>query len=117
MRPNLLPRLLLVLALASGGAALAQPRRQVQDFNTPREMTAEEREAAKQRAMGNNLNGYTKDMEVKSKPIPWMAIGLAGIVFLVTMPFAVRAYRSTTKEISDQNTFGNNRGEGEDEAA
>lgn len=117
MRPNPLPRLLLVLALASGGAALAQPRRQVQDFNTPREMTAEEREAAKQRAMGNNLNGYTKDVEVKSKPIPWMAIGLAGLVFLVTTPFALKAYRNTTKEISDQNTFGNNRGEGEDEAA
>jgi hypothetical protein len=112
-----LPRLLLVLALFSGGAALAQPRRQVQEFNTPREMTPEEREAAKQRAMGSNLNSYGKDVEVKQKPIPWMAIGLAGLVFLVTTPFALKAYQNTKKEISDQNTFGSNRGEGEDEAA
>lgn len=117
MRHPSLPRLLLVLALASGGAALAQPRRQVQDFNTPREQTPEEREAAKQRAMGNNLNAYGKDVEVKQKPIPWMAIGLAGLVFLVTTPFAIKAYKGTTKEIADQNTFGTNRGDGEDEAA
>lgn len=117
MRHPSLPRLLLVLALVSGGAALAQPRRQVQDFNSPRELTPEEREAAKQRAMGNNLNSYGKDVEVKQKPLPWMAIGLAGLVFLATTPFALRAYRNTTKEISDQNTFGVNRGDGEDEAA
>ena len=43
--------------------------------------------------------------------------GLAGLVFLVTTPFALKAYQNTKKEISDQNTFGSNRGEGEDEAA
>ncbi|WP_426757436.1 hypothetical protein [Myxococcus sp. Y35] len=108
--------MLLVLALSSGGAALAQPpRKQVQEFQAPREMTPEEREAAKQRAMGNNLNAYGKDVQLKQKPIPWMAIGLAGLVFLVTTPFAIRAYRKTSKDIAGQNTFGVNRGD--DEAA
>ncbi|AKQ66205.1 hypothetical protein A176_003117 [Myxococcus hansupus] len=109
--------MILVLALCSGGAALAQPRKQVQDFQAPREMTAEEREAAKQRAMGNNLNSYGKDVQLKQKPFPWMATGLAGIVFLVTTPFAIRAYRRTSKDIGGQNAFGTNRGGGEDEEA
>lgn len=107
--------MLLVLALSSGGAALAQPRKQVQDFQAPREMTAEEREAAKQRAMGNNLNSYGKDVQLKQKPIPWMAVGLAGLVFMVAIPFGIRAYRNTSKDIGGQNTFGANRGD--DEAA
>lgn len=109
-----LPRLVLVLALTSGGAALAQPRRQVQDFQAPRELTPEEKEAAKQRAMGNNLNSYGKDVQVKQRPIPWMAIGLVGIVFAVVTPFALRAYRNTTKEIAGANTFGANRGDEEE---
>ncbi|WP_370527222.1 hypothetical protein [Myxococcus sp. CA027] len=111
----LVPRMFLVLALSSGGAALAQPRKQVQDFQAPREMTAEEREAAKQRAMGNNLNSHGKDVQLKQKPIPWMAIGLAGLVFVVAVPFGIRAYRNTSKDIGGQNTFGANRGD--DEAA
>lgn len=109
-----LPRLVLVFALYSGGAALAQPRRNVQEFQTPRELTPEERELAKQRAMGNNLNAYGKDIQVKQTPIPWMAIGLVGIVFAVATPFALRAYRNTTKEISGANTFGANRGDEEE---
>lgn len=109
-----LPRLVLVFALYSGGAALAQPRRQVQDFQAPREQTPEEREAAKQRAMGNNLNNYGKDIQVKQKPIPWMAIGLVGIVFAGAVPFALRAYRNTTKEISGSNAIGAHRGDEEE---
>ncbi|NVJ06925.1 hypothetical protein HUW63_16945 [Myxococcus sp. AM001] len=107
--------MLLVLALSSGGAALAQPRKQVQEFQAPREMTAEEREAAKQRAMGNNLNSYGKDVQLKQKPIPWMAVGLAGLVFVVAVPFGLRAYRNTSRTIAGQNTFGSHRGD--DEAA
>lgn len=76
-------------------------------------MTAEEREAAKQRAMGNNLNSYGKDVQLKQKPIPWMAIGLAGLVFVVAVPFGIRAYRNTSKDIAGQNTFGANRGDDE----
>ncbi|MCE9670038.1 hypothetical protein LY474_19755 [Myxococcus stipitatus] len=117
MRNLPLARLLLALALATGGAALAQPRKKVQDFQTPQELTPEEREAAKQRAMGNNLTSYGKDVETKTKPFPWKATGLAGLVFLATVPFAFRAYRNTTKEISDSNTFGNNSARGGDEEA
>lgn len=111
---NTLSRFLLVLALCSGGAALAQPRRQVQEFQPGRELTAEEKEAAKQRAMGNNLNSYGKDIQVKQRPIPWMAIGLVGLVFAAAVPFGLRAYRNTTKEIQGANTFGANRGDEEE---
>lgn len=117
MRTPSLARLLLVLALATGGAALAQPRKPVQDFNAPRELTAEEREAAKQRAMGNNLNNYGKDIQVKAQPFPWKAAGLAGIVFLVAIPFAIRAFRNTSKDMDNINTFGNNSNRADDEAA
>ncbi|WP_338866344.1 hypothetical protein [Myxococcus stipitatus] len=117
MQTPSLARLLLVLALATGGAALAQPRKPVQDFQAPREITAEEREAAKQRAMGNNLNSYGKDIQVKAQPFPWKAVGLAGIVFLAAIPFGIRAFRSTSKEMSNANTFGNNSNRGEDEEA
>jgi hypothetical protein len=109
-----LPRLVLVLALLSGGAALAQPRRQVQEFQAQREQTPEEKEAAKQRAMGNNLNNYGKDIQVKQKPIPWMAIALVGMVFAAATPFALRAYRNTSKEISGNNAIGANRGDEEE---
>lgn len=117
MQTPSLARLLLVLALATGGAALAQPRKPVQDFHAPREITAEEREAAKQRAMGNNLNSYGKDIQVKTQPFPWKAVGLAGIVFLAAIPFGIRAFRSTSKEMSNSNTFGNNSNRGEEEEA
>jgi|GEM_PF-861432 len=118
MRNPSLARLLLVLALATGGgAALAQPRKPVQEFNAPRELTAEEREAAKQRAMGNNLNNYGKDIQVKAQPFPWKAVGLAGLVFLVAIPFGFRAFRSTSKEMGNQNTFGNNSNRDNDEPA
>ncbi|RKH05239.1 hypothetical protein D7V97_24290 [Corallococcus sp. CA053C] len=117
MSPPSLSRLVLVLALVWGGAVLAQPpRRQPQDFQSRKELTQEEKDAAKARAMGNNLNGYGKDVQIKETPIPWMAIGLVGIVFLVATPFAIRAYRGTVKEMSSSNTFGIHERPGEDEA-
>ncbi|MCY1032111.1 hypothetical protein OV207_11630 [Corallococcus sp. BB11-1] len=111
-----LPRLVLILALVWGGAVLAQPqRRQPQEFQNPRELTQEERDAAKARAMGNNLHGYSKDEKPKEKPMPWRAIGLAGIIFMVCLPFAIRAYRGTVKDMAASKTFGANDA-GEDEA-
>ncbi|RKH03518.1 hypothetical protein D7Y13_33970 [Corallococcus praedator] len=102
-----LPRLVLILALVWGGAVVAQPqRRQPQDFQTRKELTQEEKDAAKARAMGNNLSGYSKDEKPKEKPMPWRAIGLAGIIFMVCLPFAIRAYRGTVKEMATANTFG-----------
>ncbi|MCY1041666.1 hypothetical protein OV208_10105 [Corallococcus sp. bb12-1] len=102
-----LPRLVLILALVWGGAVMAQPqRRQPQDFQTRKELTQEEKDAAKARAMGNNLSGYQKDAKPKEKPMPWRAIGLAGIIFAVCLPFAIRAYRGTVKDMATANTFG-----------
>jgi hypothetical protein len=113
-----LSRLTLVLALVWGGAVLAQPqRRQPSEFKEPKAMTDAERAAAKDRAMNGNLGGYSKDVQIKETPIPWMAIGLVFIVFGVATPFALRAYRGTVKEMSASNTFGANDRATEDEAS
>ena len=103
MRPPSLSRLLVVLVLVTGGAALAQ-RRQLQSFQSD-EMTLEERNANRSKSK-YNINSYGKDIPVKDEPFPWMALGLAGLVFVVVSPFAYRAYRSTTKEMADANVFG-----------
>jgi len=99
-----LSRLVLLSALLTGGAVLAG--RPVQDFQAPSEMTEEEKAALKAQQLGGNINSYNKDIQIKETPVPWAAIGLAGLVFLVATPFALRAYRNTTKEIADTNTFG-----------
>jgi hypothetical protein len=110
-----LSRLIVLSALLSGGAVLAA--RPVQNFEPPPEMTEEEKAALKAKQLGGGLNGYDKDIQIKETPVPWGAIGLAGLVFLVATPFAVRAYRSTTKEIADVNTVGvTSRGADEEEA-
>lgn len=103
MRPPSLSRLLVVLVLVTGGAALAQ-RRQLQNFQSD-EMTLEERNANRSRPK-YNINSYGNDIQIKEEPIPWKAIGLGFIAMLVTAPFAWRAYRSTTKEMAEANVFG-----------
>jgi hypothetical protein len=103
MRLPSLSRLLVVLVLVSGGAALAQ-RRQLGQFQGE-EMTQEQRDAARSKPK-YNINDYGRDIKVKEEPFPWMALGLAGIVFAAVSPFAYRAYKSTTKDINDANTFG-----------
>ena len=108
-----LSRLLVVLVLVTGGASLAQQRRQIQEFRGG-EMTQEERDASRSKPK-YNINGYGKDVKIKEEPIPWMAIGLACIAFAVTAPFAYKAYKGTTKEMADANVFGVSRGENEAE--
>ena len=103
MRLPSFSRLLLVLVLVTGGAALAQ-RRQLQTFQGG-EMTQEEREAARTRPK-YNINAYGKDVQIKEDPIPWKAIGLGVIAMLVAAPFAWRAYKSTTREMAEANVFG-----------
>jgi hypothetical protein len=114
MRLPHLSRLLLVLALLAGGSALAQ-RRQLRDFQGET-MTQEERDAERSGSK-YNINAYSRDIQIKEEPIPWMAIGLVGLIFLAVAPFAIRAYLSTSKEIADTNTFGTSsaRGEGDPE--
>ncbi len=108
-------RLIVLSALLSGGAVLAG--RPVQEFQPPPEMTAEEEAALKARAVGGNINAYDKDIQIKETPVPWGSIGLAGLVFLAAVPFAVRAYRNTSRDVADANTFGvaSRRGGGDEE--
>jgi hypothetical protein len=103
MRLPPLSRLLVVLVLVSGGAALAQ-RRSLNSFQGE-EMTQEQRDAARSKPK-YNINDYGRDIKVKEEPFPWMALGLAGLVFAVVSPFAYRAYRSTSKEMAEANVFG-----------
>jgi hypothetical protein len=110
-----LSRLVLLSALYFGGSALAG--RPVQDFQPPPQMSDEEKAALKAQQIGGNMNAYNKDIQIKETPVPWAAIGLAGLVLLVATPFALRAYRNTTKDIADTNTFGPSGGHGaEDES-
>jgi Spy/CpxP family protein refolding chaperone len=99
-----LSRLVLLSALLAGGSSLAG--RPVQNFEPPPQMTEEEKAALKKQQLGGNMNAYNKDIQIEETPIPWAAFGLAGLVLLVATPFALRAYRNTTKEIDDSNTFG-----------
>ncbi|HEX8704853.1 MAG TPA: hypothetical protein VF815_38830 [Myxococcaceae bacterium] len=99
-----LSRLIVLSALLCGGAVLAG--RPVQNFEPPPEMSEEEKEALKQRQLGGGLNGYGNDIQIKETPVPWGAIGLGVLVFAVATPFAIRAYRNTSKEIAGANTVG-----------
>ncbi|MBM7116303.1 hypothetical protein [Archangium primigenium] len=101
-------RLLAVLALVSGGASLAQ-HRQLQSFQRDG-TTQQERDALRSRPK-YNVNEYGKDIKIKQDPIPWKAIGLAVICFSVAAPFAWRTYKRTTKEMSEANVFGVQRGD------
>jgi hypothetical protein len=93
-----LSQLVILSALLYGGTALAG--RPVAEFKPPAEMTEEEKAKLKAQQLGGNINAYGKDIQIEETPVPWAAIGLAGLIFLVATPFAVRAYRSTSKEIS-----------------
>lgn len=115
MRLPLFVRLLPVLVLISGGAALAQrPKKHLPEFQTE-ELTDAERDAADKSRPRFGINAYGGDVPIETKPIPWMAIGLGGAAFLIAVPFAIRAYLNTTKDIAAANTFGiSSGGEGED---
>ncbi len=105
MHLSRLSRLLALVVLVSGGAALAQPQRRQLNSYQDTEMTLEERNASRSRPK-SNINAYTKDIKVKEEPIPWKAIGLAVIAFGIAAPFAWRAYKGTTRDIAAANTFG-----------
>jgi hypothetical protein len=105
-----LSQFVLLSAVLAGGSALAG--RPVQNFEPPPEMTEEEKAELKKQQLGGNMNAYNKDIQIKETPVPWLAIGLGGLVLLAATPFALRAYRNTTKEIEDTNTFGVSGGHG-----
>jgi len=90
-----LPWLVGAVLLSSASAFAKRPT----EFQAPQQMTEEEIAAAKERSK-NKLNGFDEKMEEKPKPFPWMAVSLAGIAFLVTGRFALRAFKQTSREIT-----------------
>lgn len=92
-------RTALFAALVLGGAAFAAGKKPT-DFQAPAQMTEEELAEAKARSK-KQLNGFDEKQSEKPKDIPWMFIGLVGISFVVATPFALRAFRNTSKEIAD----------------
>lgn len=113
MRTLSLSRVVLAAALLWGGSALA--KREVKDFEAPRELSQEELEAAKARARNGNMNAYAKDVQIKPEPTPWMAIGLGVLVLTAATPFALRAYRNTAQELASAKTFGVSRARDDEE--
>jgi hypothetical protein len=89
---------LAVLAFIVLGSSLAFASRPPQEWTPPPAMTPEQIEAQKI-AMKQKFNAYGKDIPVQSTPIPWMALGLAGLAFAVAAPFAYKAYKNTSKDI------------------
>ena len=92
-------RYLLVLALL-GSAAVFAAGKKPGEFQAPNQMTEEELADAKARSK-NKLNGFDEKMEDKPKPFPWMLVGLVAISFIAATPFALRAFRGTSKEIAE----------------
>ncbi|MBL8953527.1 MAG: hypothetical protein JNK82_22315 [Myxococcaceae bacterium] len=107
--------------LLLGGAALAK---KPTEFQAPQQMSEEDIAAAKARSK-NPLNGFDEKMEeqptcmpwggpAKCKPFPWMAVGLAFLSFLVAAPFGLRAFKTTSREISGaDSSLGPNRSQAE----
>ena len=91
--------LVLGLFLAASGSAFAAGKKPG-DFQAPAQMTEEELAEAKARSK-NKLNGFDEKQSEKPKDIPWLMIGLIGISFIAATPFALRAFRNTSKEIAD----------------
>jgi hypothetical protein len=92
-------RSLLILALLASGVAFAAGKKPG-EFNAPAQMTEEELAEAKARSK-SHLNGFDEKGSEKPKDPPWMLIGMVAISFIVATPFALRAFRGTSKEISE----------------
>ena len=92
-------RSLLILALLGSAAVFAAGKKPT-EFTAPNQMTEEELAEAKARSK-NKLNGFDEKMEEKPRPFPIMLVGLVAISFIVATPFALRAFRGTSKEIAE----------------
>ena len=112
MRANFGLKTTLALALLVGGMALAA--RKPQDFQEPPKMTEEEVAAAKLRSKGS-MNTYGETQSEKPKEFPVYLVVMVGIVFVVALPFALRAYARTSKEISGDSSWGRPPRQGNDE--
>lgn len=73
---------------------------------TEAEVSALKQEAARRRERGTGAFAeYREPSLEKPEPIPWMAIGMGAIAFLVAAPFAFRAYRDTARELNEATAF------------
>lgn len=119
MRANFGLKTGLALALFVGGMSFAA--RKPQDFQEPAKMTEEEVAAAKLRAKGS-MNSYGETQSEKPKEFPVYFAVLVGIAFAIAIPFGLRAYANTSKEIGGNKALGppprraKPEAEGEDEA-
>ena len=101
MRSSWLARLVLTGCLWAGVAHAYG--KEPKPFQPPREMTAEEIEAEKERSkVGSNITRYGQDVAIKAEPFPWLAAGLFALVFIVVTPFAIRAYKNTSRELTGE---------------
>ncbi|MBI3183182.1 MAG: hypothetical protein HYZ28_13680 [Myxococcales bacterium] len=91
-----------VVAATLAGPALA---RKPQQFTEPRRMTEEEIEAAKKKSK-SPVHDFGIELSEPEKRFPWLGVSLGVLCLLIAAPFAVRAYRQASKEISGASTFG-----------
>ncbi len=96
--------LLLSTPLLAGTAAEAQTRKP-QEFVAPQQMSEEELAASKARM---KVDEFGRHEIPKEEPIPWRAMALLGIVAILTLPFGIKVYRNTSKELVASNSFGMN---------
>lgn len=85
----------LLLALAASDALAA---RQPKDFTEPPAMTEEQLAEAKAKSR-TPLNRYAIEGENKPAPFPWVFVGMAALSLAVAVPFALRAYLNTVREL------------------
>jgi|CXWL01.1.fsa_nt_gi hypothetical protein len=87
-------------------ASLAAAQGKVNDFKgAPKQLSESEIAALKEVARKGNLPNFRETGQEKPQPIPWMAIGLGVIAFIVAIPFAMRSYRDTAREVATATAF------------
>ena len=84
-----------VLFLLSAGAAWAF--RNPKDYKGPTGSEQSETEVKPGNRWG--ISSYDTPIETKPRAFPWMAVSLAGLVFLIAAPFGLRAYYHFVKEM------------------
>lgn len=95
--------LFLVGPLFAATAVEAQQRKP-QSFVAPRQMSEEELAASKTRYQ---VEEYNKHKEAKD-PFPWRPLVLLGIVVLFTLPFGIKVYQNTAKDLNASKAVGGN---------
>ena len=82
----------LFLALLLATSALAQGTRKIQEFQQT------DRPAQVQKNKIGTFEEAPEHQLPVDSPIPWKAISMAALVFLIAIPFAVTAFRKAAEE-------------------